>query len=92
MNKDHDSDHLDKAIDAISSHTELAIFIKKLRQNLIDDPNNWENINLSDFLDALASWTEDMEGYYKNIDQSNRLDKLDWKVFAEMLMAARIYE
>ena len=92
MNKDHDSFYLDKAIDAISNPTELAIFIKKLRQNLIDDSNSWENINLSDFLDALASWTEDMDGYYKNTDQVERLDQPDWKTFAEMLMAARIYE
>ena len=92
MNKDHDSFYLDKAIDAISNPTELAIFIKKLRQNLIDNPNSWENINLSDFLDALASWTEDMDGYYKNTDQVDRLDQPDWKTFAEMLMAARIYE
>ena len=92
MNKDHDSFYLDKAIDAISNPTELAIFIKKLRQNLIDDSNSWENINLSDFLDALASWTEDMDGYYKNTDQVDRLDQPDWKTFAEMLIAARIYE
>ncbi|KXZ63640.1 DUF7660 family protein [Acinetobacter venetianus] len=92
MNKDHDSYHLDKAIDAISSHIELAIFIQKLRQNLIDDPNGCENINLADFLDALASWTEDMDGYYKNTDQVDHLAQPDWKTFAEMLMAARIYE
>ena len=92
MNKDHGSYHLDKTIDTISYHTELATFIKKLRQNLIDDSNSWENINLSDFLDALASWTEDMDGYYKNTDQVERLDQPDWKTFAEMLMAARIYE
>lgn len=92
MNKDHDSYYLDKAIDAISNPTELAIFIKKLRQNLIDNPNSWENINLSDFLDALASWTEDMDGYYKNTNQSERLDQPDWKTFAEMLLAGRVYE
>ncbi|MFM6905287.1 MAG: hypothetical protein ACKOUU_04385 [Acinetobacter tjernbergiae] len=92
MNKDHDSYHLDKAIDAISSHTELAVFIKKLHQNFIDDPNNWENINLADFLATLTAWTEDIDGYYKNTDQSERLDQPDWKTFAEMLIAARMYE
>ncbi|WP_277559406.1 DUF7660 family protein [Acinetobacter beijerinckii] len=92
MNKDHDSYYFDKAIDAISNHTELAIFIKKLRQNLIDNPNSWENINLFDFLDALASWTEDMDGYYKNTNQSGRLDQPDWETFAEMLLAGRVYE
>ncbi|MFM2333025.1 MAG: hypothetical protein RIQ74_1868 [Pseudomonadota bacterium] len=92
MSRDFDADHLSQSIDAISNHTELAVFIKKLHQNFIDDPKNWENINLADFLAALATWTEDIDGYYKNTDQSERLDQPDWKTFAEMLMAARIYE
>lgn len=40
MNRDFDADHLSQSIDAISNHTELAVFIKKLHQNFIDDPKN----------------------------------------------------
>lgn len=83
---------LNNSIDTISSHVDLAIFIQNLRQNLINCPNDWQNMNLVDFLDALASWTEDIDGYYENTGQKERLDQLDWKTFAEMLMAARIYE
>jgi hypothetical protein len=40
MSRDFDADHLSQSIDAISNHTELAVFIKKLHQNFIDDPKN----------------------------------------------------
>ena len=85
MNIEPDNNHLHLLIDTISNHNELAIFIQKLHQNLIDDPSDWDNIKLVDFLDALASWTEDMDGYYKNTNQIERLEQPDWKTFAEML-------
>jgi hypothetical protein len=45
MNIEPDNNHLHLLIDTISNHNELAIFIQKLHQNLIDDPSDWDNIN-----------------------------------------------
>jgi hypothetical protein len=49
------------------------------------------NANLDAFLGGLASWIEDMDGYY----QSRGLEvpqRPTWKTLGEMLAAARIYE
>jgi len=47
--------------------------------------------NLESFLGALASWVEDMDGYYQN--QGREVPPTPtWKMFGEMLAAARVYE
>jgi hypothetical protein len=44
----------------------------------------WENANLGEFLEALKSWSEDM---------GDRIpENPSWQIFAQMLMAAKIYE
>ena len=42
-------------------------------------------------LEALAAWVDDMEGYYLNIGKPIT-EKPDWQMFADILVAAKIYE
>lgn len=73
------------------SKDDFVTFLNALLQNLNNNPQEWENTNLSNYLEAMQSWTEDMEGYY--INQNLPLpENVHWKVFADILMAARIYE
>lgn len=45
---------------------------------------HWENPDLGRFLEAMQSWTEDM---------GDRVSpQPSWRTFADMLMAAKIYE
>ena len=75
----------------IQSREDLAQFIAMLREDLKNNPNLWENQDLDSFLDAMHSWVEEMEGYYKN---HNRVipDPPTWQVFGDILMGSRIYE
>jgi hypothetical protein len=78
-------------IQNIRSKEDFIKFIGDLIVDLKTNPNNWENKTLGDYLEALQSWTEDMEGYYIN----NNLpvpENVSWKIFADMLMAATMYE
>ena len=78
-------------IQDIKTHRELSEFIVTLRQNYIDSPQSWENDNLAAYLDAMAAWTADCEGCFKN----NNLPLPDpevWRIMGMMLSAARIYE
>ncbi len=75
----------------IRSKEDFVSYVGSLVSNMEDDPQAWENKDLKSFLEAIASWTEAMDGYYKN----NNLpipENVSWKVFAEILTAARIYE
>lgn len=61
---------------------------------IIDLKNNsyeWSNNNLSEYLETIANWTEDMDGYYIN----NNLpipENVNWKVFGTILLAEKMYE
>jgi len=39
----------------------------------------------------MQSWIEDMDGYYENMNMKLP-EKIEWNVFANVLMAARVYE
>ena len=76
---------------SIRSREDFVIFVRALRKDFEENPGSWENGSLEDFLGALASWVEDMDGYYAN--QGLQKPQIpDWKIFGDMLMAARVYE
>jgi hypothetical protein len=71
----------------VSTKTEFISVLKALRKDLEDNPDNWENKTLPDFLEALEAWIEDCEGFYEsdNVEAS-------WGLIADALQAAKIYE
>jgi len=78
-------------IDHINSKDDFVNFVELLVANLNDNPEEWANKTLSEYLEGIANWTEDMDGYYKN----NGLpfpENISWKVFANILVTAKIYE
>ncbi len=76
----------------VTDRKSFAAFLVLLRQNLIDHPEEWENQNLPDFLDALASYTEDIQGYYNNTQQHINADEPSWNTFATIFQGAKVYE
>jgi hypothetical protein len=76
---------------AIKSREDFVAFVRALSNDLRDNRASWENASLERYLEALGAWVADMDGYY--INQGKPAPKLpDWKVVADMLMAARLYE
>lgn len=67
-------------------------FIDLLRQDFIDNPESWENKKLQDFLEALSSYTEDIQSYYDNMKQNVNADEPNWQTFADIFKGASIYE
>ncbi|WP_442857041.1 DUF7660 family protein [Arthrobacter sp. YN] len=55
------------------------------------DPEGWENADLESFLEAMSAWTRDMDGYFMNRGEPVP-DVPSWQLFAQMLLAAKIYE
>jgi hypothetical protein len=77
--------------DAIYSREDFVAFVRSLARNFQDNPDEWENINIWSYLDALAAWTEDMDGLFHNTGQPLPTN-IDWKLIARLLLAAKIYE
>ena len=69
-------------IDFLSSH------ISKCQQTDIQSTND----DLVSYLNALRGFACDMDGYYRNRGKKVDLARPGWRVFADLLEAARIYE
>jgi hypothetical protein len=41
----------------VTDRQSFTSFIDLLRKDFLDNPENWENNNLPDFLEALSAWT-----------------------------------
>lgn len=67
-------------------------FIDLLRKDFVDNPENWENKKLDDFLEALSSYANDIQGYYDNTKQNVNADEPNWQTFADIFKGATIYE
>ncbi|MGG4450900.1 DUF7660 family protein [Brevibacillus porteri] len=70
----------------VDSKDELIEFIKALRHDLQVKPEEWENLSLAAFLEAMESWMED------TIDMGYLSDQPEWKSLAAILYMGKIYE
>ena len=71
----------------IFSRQDLALFLSELHQDLRQNPDLWENADLERFLEALAAWVAATP-----TDSRLAPETPQWRTFAEMMLAARIYE
>jgi hypothetical protein len=81
----------EQKINEIGNKEDFVSFVELLVSDLNNNPGEWINKDLSGYLESIASWTEDMDGYYQN----NNIpipENVNWKVFANILVAAKMYE
>lgn len=53
-----------KKIQLISNREDFVLFVYELSKSFRTNPESWENKDLGAYLEALAAWVEDMDGYY----------------------------
>lgn len=76
---------------AVRTREDLVAFIGALAADHGTNAATWTNPDLGSFLEAMSEWATDMDGFYKNVGEE--LSSLPpWRVLADMLMAARVYE
>ncbi len=83
--------NLEQQVESISSRQDFSNFVRSLSVSIRESPDTWENTDLERFLEALAAWVEDMDGYFENRGEPFP-QTLDWKLLGKMLLAAKIYE
>jgi len=71
---------------------EFIIFIKEFRNELENNKSKWKNQTLEDFLEAMERYTEDVQGYYDNMNLNINADEPSWENFRTILKGASIYE
>ena len=78
-------------LDIVQSREDLVVFIRALRDNLLEEPENWENPNLEMYLESMAAWVEDMPKAFAYRGEEMPED-VNWKLIAKILNAASAYE
>lgn len=75
----------------IRTREDFINFLKDLKKDCLENLSSWENKDIGTFLEAMASWVEDMDGFY--INQGLPIpEKPDWKIFSDILMGGKLYE
>lgn len=67
----------------INSGDELAEFLRNFRESIVSHPEQWKNVELEQFLEAMATW----------IRQSSSTDLPDaesWRTLPTILCASRV--
>lgn len=67
-------------------------FCKTLLIEFENDNKSWENNTLSSFLEALAAYAQDVQGYYDFFKLGIDADNPSWRTFATILRGATVYE
>jgi hypothetical protein len=78
-------------VNAVQSARDLAMFVEGLARDLEENGPEWENTDLPRFLDAMAAWLRDSDGYFRNWGEPVP-DAAAWRTVANVLLAARDYE
>lgn len=82
---------LSQRAERVSNREEFLGFLHQLVAEGRSPGDQWENTHLASYLDALARWTRDMDGYFKGRGEPMPEDPT-WRLLAQMLLAATIYE
>ena len=77
--------------EAIETREDFARFVEALRDDVRAHPTWWENNTFESYLDALAAVADSLDQLFKNQGQTLP-EQPTWRIVADMLLAARIYE
>jgi hypothetical protein len=53
---------------------------------------NWKNEKIENFIESIIAYSEDIDGYYQNMNFSTSAETPTWRIFAQILKGATIYE
>jgi len=79
-------------LEQVSSPEDLAQFVTALRRHLAEAPDQWENHTLTDYLEAMSAWLLDANKNEGTIAHGILSKGPSWRTFANILLAASVYE
>lgn len=75
----------------IEDRETLIDFLEAFQLDYDSNRDDWENVDLGFFLEAMKAWVQDMDGYYENTGREMP-SAPSWQMIGDILMGARIYE
>lgn len=75
----------------IKTKEDFIDFMDDLIEDLKNNPEDWTHKKLGNYLMALQGWAVDMDDFYTE-HRKPIPENVNWSVFADMLVAAKMYE
>jgi len=75
----------------IQTRDDFVEFMEMICDDFRKNDREWENSKLENYLEALHAYSNDVDGYYKNMNQGN-VNIPTWKLFADIIIGAKMYE
>lgn len=76
----------------VNSRDELVGYIFELLDDQDAIGDQWTNKDIYSFLQAMAAWLNDCDGYYRSTGQTLDVEQPSWQIFADALAAATVHE
>ena len=86
---------LESSVELVRDKDTFIAFLGALIADYQINQRTWENNTLGSFLESMQGWLEDMDlnEYYERINSRQvMLEPINWRVFADVLVAATLYE
>jgi hypothetical protein len=86
---------LELSLDAVCDKETFLRFLNALAVDYTRNRANWENKTLDSYFEGMRGWLEDMDlqEFYLRMNRQDVLHReVNWRVFADVLVAAAIYE
>lgn len=88
--KEYDGDSLALRAGAVDTREDFVRFAQLLTQNYRKRRGEWENDKLDRYLEAVAGFSSDFDGYVRN--SGSNAEENPWRLLASVLLAAKVYE
>ncbi len=76
---------------SVETREDLVEFLEALGRDFLSNSQAWENITLNSYFDAASRWLDVADAYFANHGEPAP-EVPSWKLFAQILAAATIYE
>ena len=77
---------------AVKTKDDLQHLVERMREDLMVNPEAWENNTLERFLYGIEALISGIDAVYKNSNWGPTPVEPSWRVFADILYGAKIYE
>lgn len=81
----------DERIEKIKNLSDLALYIEELRQSLLTNQENWQNLSLEAYLEAMSAWLIAIDKRVE-LKMSDKQLSESLQLFANILIAGSVYE
>ena len=88
----NNSKTLEELAEGTATRRDFCVFLEALACDFDQRPQEWENVTVGAYLEATAAFAEAIDGYYRNTSQAIDAEQATWRMFAEILLAGKVYE